>query len=162
VYLGADVHRGMGTAQGSERSGYVTLRPRKNQVVERRSGRPLSVSGRRAGSAAGGSSWNFESVRPNLGRRESETRLHRSKRFRGSAPHLLHALYTPCSIQNCSRSTAATTALSMTRCTGGVRTRLIRCGDTFRAENSLLTLLARTHRRGCRPCYRTIRRRLDA
>jgi len=67
VYLGADLHRGMGTAQGPNAGGYVTFETSKTRSSRRRSDVLYQYRGRRRRNLQlEVPSWNFESVRAQL------------------------------------------------------------------------------------------------
>ncbi len=84
VYLGGDVHRGMGTAQGPNAGGYATFDTSKGQVVEAKVGTSfISIEQARSNLRLEMPSWDFETVRAHLKQTWNQ-------KLRGSAPHLLH------------------------------------------------------------------------
>src|SRR6267378_3256758 len=145
VYLGADLHRGMGTAQGPNAGGYVTFETSKNQVVEAKVGTSfISIGQARRNLRLEVPSWHFESVRARL--RQTWNQKLAAASIEGASEDqrrifytaLYHALLYPKLFSEHGRYYSAFDD----KVHRGVSYTAYSLWDTFRAENSLLTLLA--------------------
>ena len=145
VYLGADVHPHMGTARGPNAGAYATFGGADGAVVEARVGTSfISIEQARANLRMEIPTWNFEQVRAELKRTwqaklaalsiEGATDDQRHIFYSG----LYHALLYPKLFSEHGRYYSAFDD----RVHRGVSYTAYSLWDTFRAENSLLTLLA--------------------
>ena len=145
VYLGGDVHRGMGTAQGPNAGGYVTFETSKNQVVEAKVGTSfISIEQARRNLRLEIPAWNFENVQADLKRTWNQKLTAAS--IEGASEEqrhifytaLYHALLYPKLFSEHGRYYSAFDD----KVHHGVSYTAYSLWDTFRAENSFLTLLA--------------------
>jgi predicted alpha-1,2-mannosidase len=145
VYLGRDRHDGMGTAQGPNAGGYVSFDTSQGELLEAKVGTSfISIEQARANLRLEIPAWNFEKVRAELkqtwnqklaavsieGASDDERRIF----YTG----LYHALLYPKLFSEHGRYYSAFDD----RVHHGVSYTAYSLWDTFRAENSLLTLLA--------------------
>ena len=89
--------------------------------------------------------WDFDAVQKKLRATWNEKldRVQRGRRDgRRAEDESTRRCITRCCIRGCSRSTGGTTRRSTTRCTTASRYTAYSIWDTFRAENSMLTLMA--------------------
>ncbi len=144
VYLGADQHPGMGTAQGPNAGGYVTLDTAKSPVVAARVGMSfISLAQARRNLQLEIPSWDFAAARADLERTwnrklgavsiEGASADERHIFYTG----LYHALLYPKLFSEHGRYYSAFDD----RVHRGVSYTAYSLWDTFRAENSLLTIL---------------------
>src|ERR1700732_2381496 len=145
VYLGSDVHRGMGTAQGPNAGGYVTFETSKGQVVEAKVGTSfISIEQARRNLHLEIPSWDFERVRAQL--KQTWNQKLAAASIEGASEDqrrifytaLYHALLYPKLFSEHGRYYSAFDD----KVHPGVSYTAYSLWDTFRAEDSLLTLLA--------------------
>ena len=145
VYLGGDVHRGMGTAQGPNAGGYVTFETSKNQVVEAKVGTSfISIEQARRNLRLEIPAWDFENVRAQL--KQTWNQKLAAASIEGASEEqrhifytaLYHALLYPKLFSEHGRYYSAFDD----KVHHGVSYTAYSLWDTFRAENSFLTLLA--------------------
>ena len=145
VYLGGDVHRGMGTAQGPNAGGYVTFETSKNQVIEAKVGTSfISIEQARRNLRLEIPAWDFENVRAQL--KQTWNQKLAAASIEGASEEqrhifytaLYHALLYPKLFSEHGRYYSAFDD----KVHHGVSYTAYSLWDTFRAENSFLTLLA--------------------
>ncbi len=145
VYLHGGVHRGMGSAQGPNAGGYVSFDTSKTQVVEARVGTSfISFEQARRNLRLEMPSWDFELVRARL--KQTWNQKLAAASIEGASEDqrhifytaLYHALLYPKLFSEHGRYYSAFDD----KVHHGVSYTAYSLWDTFRAENSLLTLLA--------------------
>ncbi len=145
VYLGGDVHRGMGTAQGPNAGGYVTFDTSKGPILEAKVGMSfISIEQARRNLRLEIPAWNFENVRAQL--KQTWNQKLAAVAIEGASEDqrrivytgLYHALLYPKLFSEHGRYYSAFDD----KVHPGVSYTAYSLWDTFRAENSLLTLLA--------------------
>ena len=145
VYLGAQVHRDMGTAQGPNAGGYVTFDTSREPIVEAKVGTSfVSIEQARRNLRLEIPAWNFASVRAAL--KWTWNQKLAAAALEGASEEqrhifytaLYHALLYPKLFSEHGRYYSAFDD----QVHRGVSYTAYSLWDTFRAENSLLTLLA--------------------
>jgi predicted alpha-1,2-mannosidase len=145
VYLGRDVHRGMSTAQGPNAGGYVTFDSSKDQILEAKVGVSfISIEQARRNLRLEIPAWNFENVRAQL--KQTWNQKLAAVSIEGASEDqrhifytgLYHALLYPKLFSEHGRYYSAFDD----KVHQGVSYTAYSLWDTFRAENTLLTLLA--------------------
>jgi predicted alpha-1,2-mannosidase len=145
VYLGTDIHPDMGSATGPNAGGYVTFDDADGAVIEAQVGTSfISIAQARANLRLEMPSWDFERVRDAL--KETWKRKLSALSIEGAAPDqrrifytaLYHALLYPKLFSEHGRYYSAFDD----KVHRGVSYTAYSLWDTFRAENSLLTLMA--------------------